>query len=789
MEVPIERDFPKAITVLTSTSFQLVFTLLTLSITLFYNVAYYVYVPLTGVWLDYADQNQNSAIIYNLDPGEPGESAGLSVGDLIISIDDRAITNLNIPIHQPKKPGDLEVYKIERNDQTFTIPVQVGNYLKHLESLIDILPVQLLSLLVCFFGLILLFFSPPSDVRARMIALAWVLVGVALAAVGPGYTGCIWLAPQVAILTFAVSIFILISAHLYFPVGTFSSRRRNVIIRGLFILSAALSMGYAVEQVYFTLNQQNPVSSPFTQIINVFFYLAVLVSIGLLFKNRFLVVDSEVKRQTGIIFLGTLTGFLPFLLLSGIPTLLFGRGSSYILLPSSLSILPLILLPISYGYVIYQRRLLKIDLIINRSLVLFLLILLTLVLSFIILSIVSFLFHLPAGIAFAGSLVCVLFTLPSASLQRKIQVQVDRTLYGGYYDYKTVTSDLSNSLVQALDRTYLVNLLIDELPKKMKINKSTVLLLSDDGQALQDANGGNFSISMRDGFYEILAAEQRPIHADNLWRNASQSAVDGYGSIAWVQLFVPFTHRDTLYGVLLLGDRASGDMYSNQDLQILATVGQQAALASANIFLVERLRGLAQQLVRSDEEQRKKVARELHDSVLQNLFFVKQRIAKYDCEAADLVDHSIKTIRQTIRTQRSSLLDRGLLLAVQDLISHMQQLAGDEIVILWHNNLDVDIILPDEVATSLYRMVQEALSNVLKHSRAEKAVVSVRQENGFLEIQVEDDGVGMAGEADVYLGAHYGLLGMKERASMIGADININSELGSGTIVSMRVKL
>ena len=128
----------------------------------------------------------------------------------------------------------------------------------------------------------------------------------------------------------------------------------------------------------------------------------------------------------------------------------------------------------------------------------------------------------------------------------------------------------------------------------------------------------------------------------------------------WAQLFVPIVHRDTLYGVLILGDRSIGEFYSNQDLQIIETVGQQAALSIANIALVEDLRGLAQQLVRSDEEQRKKVAQDLHDSVLQTLFFIKQRIPSSDPEAVSVLDRITTILRQTIKAQRPSLLDQGL---------------------------------------------------------------------------------------------------------------------------------
>jgi signal transduction histidine kinase len=218
-------------------------------------------------------------------------------------------------------------------------------------------------------------------------------------------------------------------------------------------------------------------------------------------------------------------------------------------------------------------------------------------------------------------------------------------------------------------------------------------------------------------------------------------------------------------------------------------VGQQAALSIANINLVETLRGLAQQLVRSDEEQRKMLARDLHDSVLQDLFFVKQRLTRSDPEAASFVDHAIARLRQTIKSQRSSLLDRGLMLALQDLINQMEQLAEDDVVILWHNFLKDEIVLSDEKATSIYRIVQESLSNVLKHAQADQAIVTARKDHGFLEIQVEDNGIGFAKNNLESAGHHFGLLGMRERARMIGAEMHIASQPGLGTTVTVKMKI
>jgi signal transduction histidine kinase len=368
-------------------------------------------------------------------------------------------------------------------------------------------------------------------------------------------------------------------------------------------------------------------------------------------------------------------------------------------------------------------------------------------------------------------------------------MQVDRILYGGYYDYTTVTSDLSNRLAQTVDRPAFISLLTHELSEKMKIKKSAILLLADNSLEMQGKGDHTFSVPLSDEIFEKLAIFREPIVAQNLWNMTSPDKVERWKFFSWAQLFVPIVHRDTLFGVLILGDRAAGEIYSNQDLQILGTVGQQAALSIANIILVEALRGLAQQLVRSDEDQRKKLARDLHDSVLQNLFFVKQRISRIDLETASIIDHTITLIRQTIKAQRPYLLDRGLTYALQDLINDMKQLANDDIVILWHNQLEDEIMLTDEKATSIYRIVQESLSNVLKHAQADQVVVTVKKEDGFFEIQIEDNGIGISSKSLSQLGHHFGFLGMRERASMIGADLSIASELGIGTTVTIKTTI
>jgi len=119
----------------------------------------------------------------------------------------------------------------------------------------------------------------------------------------------------------------------------------------------------------------------------------------------------------------------------------------------------------------------------------------------------------------------------------------------------------------------------------------------------------------------------------------------------------------------------------------------------------------------------------------------------------------------------------------------MEQLAGEKLLIRWRNGLKEEIKLPDEQATSVYRIVQESLFNVLKHSQADQVIVTAIKDDGFLELTIEDDGVGISNDGQGQDDQHYGFLNMKERATMIGADLNIASEPGKGTTVTLKLKI
>jgi two-component system NarL family sensor kinase len=199
-------------------------------------------------------------------------------------------------------------------------------------------------------------------------------------------------------------------------------------------------------------------------------------------------------------------------------------------------------------------------------------------------------------------------------------------------------------------------------------------------------------------------------------------------------------------------------------------------LATANIQIVEDLRGHAQQLVRSEEAQRKAIARDLHDTVLQDLFFIKQCLPQAH-RSPELGNHMVEIIqklRGMIESQRPPLLNQGLALALRGLVDDMQKIAGSSPILPWQSNLNIQLDLTNEQATSIFRIAQEAISNALKHAQARYIEVKLeRISEGMLRMVIEDDGIGMSGSrnSEGLIGRQYGLLGTCERAYMVNTKL------------------
>ncbi len=263
-------------------------------------------------------------------------------------------------------------------------------------------------------------------------------------------------------------------------------------------------------------------------------------------------------------------------------------------------------------------------------------------------------------------------------------------------------------------------------------------------------------------------------------------------------LLVPMLNRGTGVGVLAAFDRGSAsDAFTPADEQLLRTFAASAANAVAIRRSVEADR-LRSAIAAADAE-RRRWARELHDQTLQALGGLRVLLAsplrhtdaaaneRAMRQAVEDLDLEIENLRSIITDLRPSLLDDlGLLPAIRALVDRRRE-AGLQIA--------SEFALPDpqrggdglapELETTVYRLIQEALTNVVKHARASSARVSVGLSGGEVIVEVRDDGVGFDPGAKT---TGFGLAGMNERVYLAGGTLELTSN-STGSLLRARLPI
>src|SRR5579872_311255 len=220
---------------------------------------------------------------------------------------------------------------------------------------------------------------------------------------------------------------------------------------------------------------------------------------------------------------------------------------------------------------------------------------------------------------------------------------------------------------------------------------------------------------------------------------------------------------------------------------------------------IEEARGelqrLSARLLEIEEEGKRQLARELHDEIGQALALLQIEVSRAQAAAGRespglherldraraLAEQTVQTIRNISVLLRPTILDDlGLAPALQFQVEHFMRRSG---ITCEYVEEDVSDHLPDAVKTCVYRVVQEALHNCEKHSGASKVRVAVQQQPGYLQVEVRDDGRGFHGNEKgmPFKTTGLGLLGIRERAAIVGGLLEIESAPGRGTGISLRI--
>lgn len=465
--------------------------------------------------------------------------------------------------------------------------------------------------------------------------------------------------------------------------------------------------------------------------------------------------DAVQRQQTKWVVFGLVVAALGIAILAaalsqmnepGLPTLL-GRLLEMTVVNSVFSIVAL-----TIGYSVLRYRLWDIDIIINRALIWGLLSGLTISIYALIVGALGTLFQsrgtFLVSMLAAGS-IAVLFH----PLRQRVQRGVNRLMYGDRDEPYFVLSQLGQRLQATLAPEAVLPTIVETVAQTLKLPYVAVRLNEGDN-------------------HRVTVSTGEPVANP---------------------LVVPLTYQGDVIGQLICGPRSSSEPFNREEQRLLADIAYQAGMALEAVQSNADLQRSRERLVTAREEERRRIRRDLHDGLgpalaSQTLKIGSARaLLNRDPQAADALLQQLETdskaalkdVRRLVYNLRPPALDEiGLLRAIQqDAPSHQ--------------GLDITFDLPSQlpelsaaVEVAVYRIVQEALANVVHHAQGSHALVRL-DTGAALCLTVEDNGQGLP--AGYRSGV--GLNSMRERAEELGGTFRINSTPGAGTTVEVRLPL
>ncbi|UGQ37640.1 CHASE domain-containing protein [Janthinobacterium sp. PLB04] len=265
--------------------------------------------------------------------------------------------------------------------------------------------------------------------------------------------------------------------------------------------------------------------------------------------------------------------------------------------------------------------------------------------------------------------------------------------------------------------------------------------------------------------------------------------------LPWLALLIGFASTMLLYVLF-------HTLASSRRRAIQMATGMTEELRASQIRLQlshQKLRRLAAHADQIKEEERKRIAREIHDDLGQNLLVLRidadmlasrtqRRHPRLNARARstlEQIDATIKSVRQIINDLRPTVLDLGVNAAVEWQVAQFRQRTGIACEVSESHD---DICLSDQCATALFRILQESLSNISQHANASRVQVKLEKCRDTVSMSISDNGVGAAIDGRNKLGS-FGLVGIEERIKLLGGTFYIESSPGAGMSVHVSVPL
>ena len=516
------------------------------------------------------------------------------------------------------------------------------------------------------------------------------------------------------------------------------------------------------------------------------------------------------RRHIRLVLFGTLFGFAPLLFLSLLPETF---GFSF--LPYHLTFPSLLLAPLAYTYSLFRYRLARAELALNRTAVYYLLVIALLSLYLVATALLNRLTPtVTNGSAVTNALLTVALVLLLAPLKRGFERLINWVLYGGEIAYVAVVQHLAESLSLTLDRETLRRLLLEEWAAAMRLSQCLLFLRDEDHHLFLLGttgleNGDHLQLPVEGVLATYLEAVDEPVPDQQVHEALRDKPLDtdeqSLLSLEGVAFWLPLVSARDLQGLLLIGAKVGVDFFTPEDEQIFATVAHQAGIAAHNVRLMEELRASRQDLAQAHqqllvgrEQERQRIAHELHDGAVQQLLGISYQLVANSVEATDQKMPALRgeilgvvsQLRGLIRELRpAGLGELGLAAALEGYVARLQREATVSVPQIMLE-LDQRVVLPEPVEICLFRAAQEALRNAMQHAHAKHVHIHLRNCHEHVELEVCDDGAGFRVPArlgEFASRGHFGLVSIAERAAAVGGEFAIRSEPKAGTRLLIRV--
>lgn len=460
--------------------------------------------------------------------------------------------------------------------------------------------------------------------------------------------------------------------------------------------------------------------------------------------------------------------------------LIWATVSIFFGIPASLGsagLLSFPLLPVAYLYAAYRGKLGALELRVNRFIAVYLFLILVGTIGIPLLASDD---NQPFTLI-VGSTVSILTTLAYVWGFPAFQSFVEKRILGIPLPPKRLLETYTNRITTSSTSAALVRVLEAEIIPSLLIRQFIFL----------QCDIGKLKVLSRLG---VVNEEQIPTEQDmpdlitepGIYRAPDLSSSDQ--PYSWIRLVLPLKLGEDTIGSWLFGRRDPDDIYSQREIPILQSLASQTAIALSNILQTERLQALYEANIDRYEQERLRLSRDLHDSVMNEMaaLLMREDAPVFSPGFQQAFETLTERLREIVTDLRPPSLTFGLKPALEDLADSLSERNREKVKIVVDIQADGEWRYPDKVENHLYRIVQEACGNALKYAHAKTISITARLSRQRIELVVEDDGVGFNAEPgpsldDTHASKHYGLTGMHERAILIGAEVKIDSEPGHGT--------